>query len=56
MIALNTSQKHNEGQSDGSHTVTCLNNNNTVTLTKVASNGGTISQTWNMQHVHPCMA
>ena len=54
MIRLNPNRKHGEDTYKGPYDVTAVNDNGTVTLTQV-TNGGAVSQTWNIRQIEPCM-
>ena len=55
MITQNPNRKHGEAFFKGPYTVTQVNDNGTVKLTR-ATGGGAVSQTWNIQNLDPCMA
>ena len=55
MVAEDPSRKHGSDRYSGPYTVTRVNDNGTLTLTK-ATTRGAVSQTWNMRNVFPCMA
>ena len=54
MIRLNPNRKHGTDTYKGPYDVTGVNDNGTVTLTQV-TNGGAVSQTWNIRQIEPCM-
>ena len=54
MIRLNPNRKHGEDTYKGPYDITAVNDNGTVTLTQV-TNGGAVSQTWNIRQIEPCM-
>ena len=54
MIRLNPNRKHGTDTYKGPYDVTGVNDNGTVTLTQV-TNGGAVSQTWNIRQLEPCM-
>ena len=54
MIRLNPNRKHSTDTYKGPYDVTGVNDNGTVTLTQV-TNGGAVSQTWNIRQLEPCM-
>ena len=56
MIHLDPHQKHGSDQYSGPHTVTQVNNNGTVKLSKAAYNGRAVIETWNVRNLDPCMA
>ena len=56
MIRLDPNRKHGSDQYSGPHTVTQVNNNGTVKLSKAATNGGAVIETWNVRNIDPCMA
>ena len=56
MIKLDPGRKHGSAQYSGPHTVSHINDNGTVKLTKVANNGGAVYETWNIRNLDPCMA
>ena len=55
MVRLNPNRKHGSDRYDGPLTVTQVNDNGTVRLSKVTANGGAVYQTWNLRNVDPCM-
>ena len=56
MISQDTNRKHGSDPYKGPYTVTQINDNGTVQLTKAATNGGAVSQTWNIRNIYPCLA
>ena len=56
MILQDPNRKHGADRFAGPHTVTQVNNNGTVKLTKVANNGGAVSETWNIRNLEPYLA
>ena len=52
MIILDPNRKHGEEQQAGPHTVTQVNNNGTVKLSKAGPHGAVI-ETWNIQNIYP---
>jgi len=55
MVKNDPNRKHGQPQYVGPFTVSQVNDNGTVQLTK-ATNGGAVTQTWNIRNVDPCMA
>ena len=51
-MRLDPNRKHGEDFFKGPHTVTKVNDNGTVKLTK-ATNNGAVSQTWNIRNIEP---
>ena len=56
MISQDTNRKHGSDPYKGPYTVTQINDNGPVQLTKAATNGGAVSQTWNIRNIYPCLA
>ena len=56
MIQLAPNWKHGEDQYSGPHKITEVNNNSTVTLSKVVDPQGAVLETWNICQLDPCMA
>jgi ribosomal protein L21E len=56
MIDLDPQRKHGTPKYSGPHTITAVNDNNTVQLSKVAYHGGAVYETWNTRNLEPCMA
>ena len=54
MVRRNPNRKHGTNQNLKPHTVTQVNDNGTLRLTKVTTRGGAVSQTWNIRNVDPC--
>ena len=55
MVRQHNSRKHGEDPFQGPYTVTQVNDNGTVQLSKAANNGGAVLQTWNVRNLDPCM-
>jgi hypothetical protein len=55
MVKLDPSRKHGEDFFKGPYTVSQVNDNGTVKLTKATANGA-VSQTWNIRQIEPCTA
>ena len=55
MVKNDPHRKHGQPQYVGPYTVSQVNDNGTIKLTK-ATNGGVVTQTWNIRNVDPCMA
>ena len=53
MVRLDPSRKHGEDFFKGPYTVSQVNENGTVKLTRV-TNKGAVSQTWNIRQIEPC--
>ena len=53
MARLNPNRKHGSDRYDGPFTITDVNDNGTVRLSK-AANGGAVYQTWNIRNLDPC--
>ena len=53
MVRLNPNRKHGSDRYDGPFTITDVNDNGTVRLSK-AANGGAVYQTWNIRNLDPC--
>ena len=54
MVRRNPHRKHGTDRQQGPYTVTRVNDNGTLRLTKVTAQGGAVSQTWNVRNVDPC--
>jgi transposase InsO family protein len=54
MVNRQPNRKHGSDKNIGPFTVTRVNDNGTLRLTKVTANGGAVSQTWNVRNVNPC--
>ena len=52
---LDPNRKHGEDFFQGPYTVSQVNANGTVKLTKATTNGA-VSQTWNIRNIEPCKA
>ena len=46
--------KYGQNPYIGPYTVLKVNDNGTLTLSKVTNNGGAVIQTWNVRNVDPC--
>ena len=55
MVRLDPNRKHGEDHFKGPYTVSQVNDNGTVKLTR-ATNNGAVSQTWNIRNLEPCAA
>ena len=55
MVSQDPKRKHGEPFFKGPYTVTQVNDNGTVKLTKTTG-GGAVTQTWNIRNLDPCMA
>ena len=55
MVKLDPNRKHGEDFFKGPYTVSQVNNNGTVKLTKATTNGA-VTQTWNIRQIEPCTA
>ena len=55
MVRLEPNRKHGSDRFDGPYTVTRVNDNGTVRLSKATANGGAVIETWNIRNVDPCM-
>ena len=55
MVKQDPSRKHGEPQFRGPYTVSQVNDNGTVKLTRATANGAMV-QTWNIRNLDPCMA
>ena len=55
MIKLLPNRKHGEDFFKGPYTVSQVNDNGTVKLTKATTNGA-VTQTWNIRQIEPCTA
>ena len=53
MVKMDPTQKHGEDFFKGPFTVSQVNDNGTVKLTRATANGA-VSQTWNIQQIEPC--
>ena len=53
MVKQDPHRKHGQPQYAGPYTVSQVNDNGTVKLTK-AANGGAVTQTWNIRNLDPC--
>ena len=51
-MRLDPNRKHGEDFFKGPYTVTAVNDNGTVKLTKATTNGA-VSQTWNIRNIEP---
>ena len=56
MVKQDPNRKHGRDMFRGPYTVTRVNDNGTVWLTRVTPAGGAVSETWNIRNVEPCMA
>ena len=52
-VRLDPNRKHGEDFFKGPYTVTQVNDNGTVKLTKATTNGA-VSHTWNIRNIEPC--
>ena len=55
MVQQDPSRKHGQPFHKGPYTVSQVNDNGTVKLTKPGA-GGALTQTWNVRNLDPCMA
>lgn len=55
MVRQDPNRKHGSDQFRGPYTVTRVNDNGTVKLSR-ATNGGAVYETWNIRNIDPCMA
>ena len=57
MIKEDPNRKHGSDRYSGPHTLTQVNDNGTVKLTKVARRrrGGAVTETWNIRNIDPCL-
>jgi transposase InsO family protein len=55
MIKEDPNRKHGADRYSGPFTLTQVNNNGTVKLSKVARRGGAVIETWNVRNIDPCM-
>jgi hypothetical protein len=55
MVKEDPNRKHGSDRWSGPYTLTQVNDNGTVKLSKVAPNGGAVIQTWNVRNIDPCM-
>ena len=53
MVRLNPNREHGSDRYDGPFTITDVNDNGTVRLSK-ATNGGAVYQTWNIRNLDQC--
>ena len=51
-VRLDPNRKHGEDHFKGPHTVSQINDNGTVKLTRATTNGA-VSQTWNIRNIEP---
>ena len=56
MIMQDPNRKHGTDRFIGPFTVTQVNNNGTVKLSKNADAGGAVHETWNIRNLEPCLA
>ena len=56
MIMQDPNRKHGSDRFIGPFTVTQVNNNGTVKLSKNADTGGAVHETWNIRNLEPCLA
>jgi len=54
MVRQNPNRKYGSDKQQGPYTVTRVNDNGTLTLTKATANGGAVTQTWNVRNIDPC--
>jgi len=54
MVKQKPNRKFGSDKQLGPYTVTRVNDNGTLTLTKVTANGGAVTQTWNVRNIDPC--
>ena len=54
MVRRDPNRKHGTRQFSGPYTVTRVNDNGTVKLSK-ATPGGAVFETWNIRNIDPCM-
>lgn len=54
MIKQDPNQKHGADRYSGPFTITQVNDNGTIKLTKVATNGRAVHETWNIRNLDPC--
>ena len=54
MVRQKPNRKCGSDKQKGPCTVTRVNDNGTLTLTKVTTNGGAVTQTWNVRNIDPC--
>ncbi len=55
MVKLDPNRKHGSDRYSGPHNVTQVFDNGTVKLSKVASNGRAVYETWDIRNLTPCM-
>ena len=55
-IRLDPNRKHGVENYSGPHTITAVNDNGTVQLSRVAYNGGAVRETWHIRNLDPCLA
>ena len=53
MIILDPNRKHGEDHYAGPYTVTQVNNNGTVKLSKTTANGAVYETSWNIRNIAP---
>ena len=54
MVTQDPQRKHGSPRQKGPYTVTRVNDNGTLRLSKATANGGAVIQTWNVRNVDPC--
>ena len=54
MVRQKPSRKCGSDKQKGPYTVTRVNDNGTLMLTKATANGGAVTQTWNVRNIDPC--
>lgn len=56
MVKQDPNRKHGNEQFSGPYTITRVNDNGTVKLTRTTPAGGAVHETWNIRNLDPCMA
>ena len=56
MVHRDPNRKHGTAQYQGPYTVTRVNDNGTVKLSRATPAGGAVFETWNIRNIYPSMA
>ena len=56
MVRQDPNRKHGADAYRGPYTVTRVNDNGTLKLSRATTNGGAVYETWNLRNIDPCMA
>ena len=55
MVKRDPNRKHGSNQYKGPYTITRVNDNGTVKLSRATPAGGAVHETWNIRNIEPCM-